>query len=236
MPTKIQIENINKKLKEYKSRYLKKNYADLDESGTRLMVNSFLTDVLGYTELEDIKTEYRIRGEYADYVIQLNRKKHFVVEVKAIQLDLCEKHLRQSVSYAANEGIDWIILTNGKQIQLYRVLFKKPIDVQEIFCFDLSDLKELKTASEFLVYLTKKSVRKDELSHFWTRFSALEPNELSKNFYSTDIIRFLRRALKKKTDLYFSESDILDSVYKIITTKMASIKPKAPIELKNKRS
>jgi len=235
MPTKIQIENLNKKLREYKKRYLKKNYADLDESGTRLMINSFLTDILGYTELQDIKTEYRIRGEYADYVIQLNRKKHFVVEVKAIQLDLCERHLRQSIAYAANEGIDWIILTNGKQIQLYRVLFKKPIDIQEVFCFDLSNLKELKIASEYLVYLTKKSVQKDELGHFWTRFSALEPNELSKNFYSIEIIRFLRRVLKKKTDLYFSEEDILDSVYKIIITKMDSTKPKVPIEIKYRK-
>jgi len=235
MPTQLQIENLSKRIREYKNRYLKKSYSELDESGTRLMINSFLADVLEYVELQDIKTEYRIRGEYADYIIQLNRKKHFVVEVKAIQLDLSEKHLRQSLAYAANEGIDWIILTNGKQLQLYKVLFKKPIDVQQIFSLDLSDLKELKTASRYLIYLTKKSVQKNELDHFWTRFSALEPSELSKSFYSIEIIRFLRRTLKKKTDLYFSENDILDSVYKIITTKINSVEPRTPIEIKCKK-
>ena len=129
MPTTHQKEQLYKSLKDYKKRYLRKKYAELDESATRLMINSLLTDVLGYTELEDIKTEYRIRGEYADYIIQLARKKHFVVEVKAVQLDLSEKHLRQSINYAANEGIDWIILTNGRQIELYKVIFGKPINI-----------------------------------------------------------------------------------------------------------
>lgn len=228
MPTQNQIKNLSTKLKEYKRKYMKKQYSDLDESATRLMINSFLTDVLGYAELEEIKTEYRIRGEYADYVIQLARKKHFVVEVKSIQLDLTEKHLRQSLNYAANEGIDWIILTNGKQIQLYKVLFEKPINSRKIFNFDISNKDDLKKKLEFLVYLTKKSVEKNELSEFWKRFEALEPIQLSKNLYDIQIVKFLKKVLKKKTDLSFNESDILDSIYKIITTKIESNKPKTP--------
>lgn len=235
MPTQNQIKNLSAKLKEYRKRYMKKQYNDLDESATRLMVNSLLTDVFGYTELDEIKTEYRIRGEYADYVIQLARKKHFVVEVKSIQLDLNDKHLRQSVNYAANEGIDWIILTNGKQIELYKVLFEKPINSRKIFDFDISNKDDFKKMSEFLVYLTKKSVEKNELSNFWTRFEALEPIQLSKNLYDTHVVKFLRKVLKKKTDLSFSEDDILDSLHKIITTKIESNKPKTPTNILGKK-
>jgi hypothetical protein len=229
MPTKIQTEQIYKKLKDYKKRYLKKSYLELDESATRLMINNLLTEVLGYVELQDIKTEYQIRGEYADYVIQLNKKKHFVVEVKAVQLDLSEKHLRQSIAYAVNEGIDWILLTNGRQVELYRVLFKKPIDVKKIFSFDLYDSNELKKASEYVTYLSKKSIMKDELNNFWARFEALEPKDLSKNLYAIEVIRFLKKTLKAKTGITFSEDDILDSVHQIITTKLESIKPKSPV-------
>jgi hypothetical protein len=122
MATEHQIKQLEKRLRDYRKKYLtRKLNLELDESATRLMVNNFLTDILGYTELEDIKTEYNIRGEYADYVVQLKRKKHFIIEVKSIQLDLNSKHLRQSTAYAANEGIDWIVLFNGKQIQLYRL-------------------------------------------------------------------------------------------------------------------
>ncbi len=225
-----------KKLNDYKKRYLREQYAELDESATRLMVNNFLIDVLGYVELEEIRTEYRIKGEYADYVIQLAKKKHFVVEVKAIQIDLTENHLRQALNYAANEGIDWVLLTNGRQIQLHKVIFAKPIDNKRIFNFNLMDLKELKKSVEFLVYLTKKAVIKNELDKFWKRFSALEPTDLSKNFYSIEIVRFLKRILKKNTGLLFGDDDILDSINKIITTKIDSIKPKMPLNIIKKKT
>lgn len=235
MPTKHQISQLDKKLKTYKKKYLRKRYADLDESATRLMINSLLTEVLGYTELEDIKTEYRIRGEYADYVIQLARKKHFVVEVKAVQLDLSEKHLRQSIAYAANEGIDWIILTNGRQIQVYKVIFSKPIDVKLLFDIDLTDRTDFKHAAEQIIYLSKKSVIKSEIDGYWHRFEALEPNNLYKNLYASEVVKFLRKVLKQKTGLYFAEEDILESVHQIILRKIESQKPKQPLSVIKKK-
>ncbi len=236
MPTQNQIKNLSDKLKKYRNRYLRRQWDDLDESATRIMVNSLLTDVLGFTELEDVKTEFRIRGEYADYVIQLARKKHFIVEVKSIQLDLSEKHLRQSVNYAANEGIDWILLTNGKQIELYRVLFEKPISSRKIFDLDISSNDDLKLIPEFLVYLTKKSILKNELDDFWKRFEALEPTQLSKNLYAIEVVKFLKKLLKKKTGLYFNDDDVLDSLYRIITTKIESVKPKTPLQVLHKKN
>ena len=56
-------------IKDYKKRYLTKTLSDLDESGTRIMINTFLTSILGYQELEEIKTEYMIKGTYADYIV-----------------------------------------------------------------------------------------------------------------------------------------------------------------------
>jgi len=235
MASQLQKDQLYKRLKEYKNRFLQKRYAELDESATRLMINSLLTEVLGYKELEDIKTEYRIRTEYADYVIQLARKKHFVVKVKAVQLDLTDKHLRQSTNYAANEGIDWIILTNGREIHLYKVLFRKPIDVKKVFSYNLADPKELKTAVDFLVYLTKKSVLKNELNQFWLRFEALEPSNLCRNLYACEVVRFLRRTLKAKTGLWFNEDDILDSIHQIVVTKINSVKPRAPLDVSKKK-
>src|ERR1700742_440601 len=110
-------------LKAYKKKFLDKNLTELDESGTRLMINSFLSDVLGYLPIEEIKTEYMIKGTYADYVIQINGVQHFLVEVKALSLQLSEKHLRQTINYGANEGVEWALLTNGRQFDFYKILF-----------------------------------------------------------------------------------------------------------------
>ena len=51
-------KKINEALKKYSKKYLHGRLTELDESGTRLMINEFLTDVLGYAPIEEIKTEY----------------------------------------------------------------------------------------------------------------------------------------------------------------------------------
>lgn len=181
---------------------------------------------MGYVELDDIKTEYNIRGEYADYVIQLARKKHFVIEVKSIQIDLNDRHLRQSMSYAANEGIDWILLFNGKQIQLYRVIFGKPISNHKVFDFDLSDLSSMKIASENLVHLTKPSVAKGEMELYWKRFDALSPASLVKTIYTADVIKSIRLKLKKNSGINFDQQDVLDAVHELVTNSCEAVKPK----------
>ena len=227
MATEHQIKQLEKRLREYRKKYLtNKQNLELDESATRLMVNYFLTDVLSYVELDDIKTEYNIRGEYADYVIQLARKKHFIIEVKSIQLDLNERHLRQSTSYAANEGIDWILLFNGKQIQLYRVLFGKPISVHPVLDLDLSDLSSMKVASEHLIYLCKPAVVKNELETYWKRFDALSPYSLAKNIYSLEVIGAVRRKLRQTSGISFSNEDIVDAIDVLICEEQKISKPK----------
>jgi len=225
MATELQQKQLLSKLKQYKRKYLVKKYEDLDESATRLMINSFLTEVLGYQELEEIKTEYAIRGTYADYVIQLGRKKHIVVEVKGIEIDLSENHLRQALGYAANEGIDWILLTNGRQFELYKVIFKKPIECKKVLSADLLGADDIKKTLDFFWFITKKSITRGDLEKFWTQFQAMEPTNLAKYLYSVEIVRFLKRALKRDAKLLFPEEDIFDSIHKIIITKIESCKP-----------
>jgi len=198
MATDNQMHDLKTKLATYKRKYLRKEFSKANEAATRIMVNSLLTDILGYTELEEIKTEYRIRHEYADYVIQLKRKKHFVVEVKSIDLDINERHLNQSLAYAANEGIDWIVLTNGRQIYLYRVNFGKPVTTTLIYKVDLLDNEDFKKAPGFLCHLTKNAVSKGDLEGFYKRTNALAEDHLAKLLYSEDIVKRLTQRPKSR--------------------------------------
>ena len=52
-------------VKSYSKKFLNSKVTELDESGTRLMINSFLTEVLNFLPLDEVKTEYMIRGTYA---------------------------------------------------------------------------------------------------------------------------------------------------------------------------
>jgi hypothetical protein len=219
MATELQIKGLTKNLREYRHRYLLKDLKGLDESATRILVNNFLTGVLGYEELVDVKTEYEIKGAYADYIVQLKRNKVFVVEVKSINVNLNEGHIRQAVGYAANEGIDWAILTNGRQIELYRIIFAKPINVVKLFSFNLDDIKQLAAAAKQLVFLTKHSVLKKELEVHWKRTTALSPESLAKELYSEEVAKLLRRCLKKDTKISFSIDDILVALQLVILEK-----------------
>ena len=233
MATEKQLQALKNRLKVYKRKYLKKQFADLGEAATRIMTNSFLTEVLGYQELIEIKTEYRIKSEYADYVIQLKRKKHFVVEVKSIEIDISEKHLRQSLSYAANEGIDWILLLNGREIQFYRVNFGKPISTTLIYKLNLMDSDDLKKAPDLLWNLTKVAVERGELETFWKRTNALNPVNLAKLLYSEEVVKRLRNDLKDQTGIYFQIEDVAASLEQIIAEKVHFPKPRLRVKKKN---
>ncbi len=230
MATEKQLQNLRESLKNYKKKYLRKEFANLDESATRIMTNNFLTEILGYQELEEIKTEYRIRSEYADYVIQLKRKKHFVVEVKSIDIDISDKHLRQSLSYAANEGIDWILLLNGREVQLYRVNFGKPITTTLIFTLDLMNSDDMKKSPELIWNLTKRAVERGELETFWKRTNALDPASLARLLYSEKVVKRLRNDLKEQTGIYFQMEDVAESLCQVITQAIDFPKPRLKVK------
>lgn len=228
MATTHQRELLEKNLRDYRKKWLGKSKGkSLNEADTRICVNDFLTDVLGYQMHEEIKTEYAIRGQYADYVIQLKRKKQFVVEVKAMEIDLNAKHLLQATHYAADEGIDWVMLTNGMNIELHRVIFSKPVSDVRIFKFDLSDLSQIERASDALVNLTKRAVEKGELEEYWKRFDALSPLKLVKTMYTEEIMGAIRRKIKKDSGMNFDQADVLNAVHELVTcAHMDVVKPK----------
>jgi hypothetical protein len=62
MLTPAKQSNMLLALKSYKKKFPDRDLIELDESGTRLMINSFLSDVLGYLLMEEIGTEYMIKG------------------------------------------------------------------------------------------------------------------------------------------------------------------------------
>nr|DAP05179.1 MAG TPA: type I restriction enzyme R protein [Caudoviricetes sp.]DAR37428.1 MAG TPA: type I restriction enzyme R protein [Caudoviricetes sp.] len=217
MVTVNQEKACEKLLREYRKQYLtKKENLNADESTARLMVNSLLNTVLGYTLIDEIKTEHMIRGTYADYVIQLNKKIHFIVEVKATSIDLNERHLKQAVDYAANEGVDWVILTNGRSIELYRVIFEKPIRSQRIFSYDLTNLSTIRTASRHLAYLTKRAILKGELDVYWRRFDALTDDNIRKAVLSPEVVKALRLQIKRKSNINFSDNEVAKALGRLL--------------------
>jgi len=216
-------------LKDYKKRYLTKNIGDLDESGTRIMINTFLTSILGYQELEEIKTEFMIKGTYADYMVQIDGKRHFLVEVKAFGLELSDKHLRQAINYGANEGIEWALLTNGRQFQFYKILFEKPISERFVFEVDFTaEGFNMKEAHEELTFFHRDAVLKNSLTNLWSRYTALDPVGIAGLLFSAHVVTFLKKELKAKHDTKFEDNEIMEALTEVVCNEIPFEKLKIP--------
>jgi len=217
MPTEYQVKQIEKLLREYRKTQLARlDKQEQNEARARMMVDQLITRVLGYDINQDVTTEQRINEKYADYVIKLGRKQYFVVEAKSIGIEINHKHLDQARKYALDEGIDWIILTNGWSLQLYRVVRKKQIQTVKLFECDFTDLKTIKNSAENIVYLSKKSIQKDELNQYWKKCDTLSNENIAKMIQSQDVIATLRRQLKRNTGIYFADEDISKAVMRIL--------------------
>ena len=219
-------------LKSYNKKFLNSKRVELDESGTRLMINSFLTDVLGFTAIDEVKTEYMIRGTYADYVIQTKGIRHFLVEVKSLSLSLSDKHLRQAINYGANEGIEWALLTNGKRFDLYKILFQKPIESRLVFSYDLCESKNLRNCMDVIQFIHKDAILNKGLDKLWQKTIALDPKNVSGLLYAKPIVGFIKRTLNKKYRTKFADEEIQHALNRLIKEEidLEEIKP-----MKNKK-
>jgi predicted type IV restriction endonuclease len=69
--------------------------------------------VLGYDKYQHVTSESAIRGTFVDLAVIVDNKNRFFIEVKAINTELKDTHVKQAIDYAANAGVDWVVLTNG---------------------------------------------------------------------------------------------------------------------------
>lgn len=67
---------------------------DANEGDTRLLVTDMLCDGFGFDKYAELTTEYRVKGEFADYGIRLDKDLIAFLEVKRVATKLAAKHLR----------------------------------------------------------------------------------------------------------------------------------------------
>lgn len=190
-------ERVAKGIRKFKSVAQKARANGAKESDTRMIVSSIVSDALGWDAFDNLTGEFRIKGSFADFVIRKEGKHFVIIEVKAIGSKLNDNHLYQAVSYAASEGVEWVILTNGAEWRLYRVLFNKPVEHELVFEVSLLDEEmKPKDKTDLLYLLTPEAQRKDELEVFYQRKRALSSNNIAKLLLSESVLSKLRAEIK----------------------------------------
>ena len=187
---------------------------DFKEADTRKIVSDILCEYLGWDRFDNVTAEQMIGSRFADYVVRTSDEEVFVVEVKQIGLKLKETHLNQARQYAVDEGIDWIILTNGDDWQVYRTKLEGKIPVTKlVFRVTISD-KETAPAqkTELLYLLSEEAHRKNEIDDYYQRRIALSGENLADHIISTEVINKLRVAIKNTTGQNLKNSEIAEAL------------------------
>jgi hypothetical protein len=171
---------------------------DDGEGDTVIIVTDVLAEVFGYDKYNELTAEFAIRGTYCDLAIKLDGAVQALVEVKAIGSELKEAHVKQAVDYAANQGVDWVILTNAAIWRVYRVLFTKPIEQDLVIEVNICALNP-KTDSdlEALYLLTKEGWAKSALGDFHSQKQALSRFFLGAMVLSDAVVEVIRRELRR---------------------------------------
>lgn len=172
---------------------------DANEGDTRLFITDFLCDGLGYDKYEDLTTEYMVKGEFADYGIRMDKQLVAFVEVKRCTTKLTAKHLRQVEMYAVNEGVEWLILTNGAHWQVYHLSAGLPVAIDLAIDADLSADATVAAKAHELFYLTKESLKRRQIDELWELRAATSPKSLTLALLSEPVADALRKELRRNT-------------------------------------
>lgn len=188
---------------------------DVNESDTVSIIKDVLAEMLGYDKYLEITSEFAIRGTFCDVAIKVDEKIEFLLEAKAIGLELKEYHLRQALDYGANHGIQWVVLSNGEIWSIYKIRFEKPIGYDFVCSINLLELDpKNEQDKEKIFILCKEGIVKDAREEYFEKKQSVNRFILSELLLSDDVLSLVRRLLKKMSDGISVNNDDIQKVLK----------------------
>ena len=142
-----------------------------NETRTRQVLVDPLLRALGWNveDPDQVELEYDIRGKRADYALVVNSKPVAVIEAKRLGLPLVDDNTLQVMNYANTAGIDYMVVTNGNEWNMYSVFERGTIEDRVIMQLKMEQL------SSHINALQSLSMWRTNLSSGSTTTSANEP-------------------------------------------------------------
>lgn len=197
------------------------------EDDARIIINDILGDVLGYDKYNDLKTEYKDRNGRLDYVVKLSEGPHakkkdkfdFVIEAKAACIELKGDHINQTLAYCLTASIDYFILTNARDWQLYKVTkSKNKSDAQLIWDINLNDGSDIDSLVDEMYVLSKHAYLDGKWDFVSDHSKATDSADIMAIVYSDKFIKTICRSIKELHDVKVVDDVIkevlMDKVFK----------------------
>ena len=212
VPSKV-ADRLVKGMKRFQPILANAKSRDDGEADTVMIVTDMLAEVFGYDKYSEVTAEYSIRGTYCDLATKIEGQLQALIEVKAVGLELKDAHVKQAVDYAANQGVDWVVLTNGLCWRVYKVTFTKPIDHELVIEIDFCSLDPRNKAHLEQLYLwCKEGWIKSVLGDYHTQKQALSRFFLGAMVLSEPVLEVIRRELRRVSPDVRIETDQIKHV------------------------
>lgn len=171
-----------------------------------------------------------------DFAIKLTPTQvSMVVELKRVNIDLSQTHLKQATRYAIDIGCEWVLLTNGRQWDLYHVEFGQPPEIRLIKAWNLLQ-DEIADLAESFELISFRSIKKGVLDSLWEKQSALTPQVLLAQILSEDSIRLLKNAIRKEAGVSLHPEDIVAAIRKLLNDQAGALMDQMKISLPERKA
>lgn len=228
--------DVKKQLQQYIQIFQDGRQRGINEADTVMYLVKFFTDVLGYDLFSEITKEFQIRERYCDIAVKIDGQVKFLVEAKAIPLNLSDRHIEQAENYAARSGIPWVVLTNGITWRLYHLTFDQGgIEHDLAFEVNLTPETDLEELWECLGLLARESLAGEALAEFWEQKKALCPDSLVRALFTEEVINAIRRELRRKSEVKLEMSDVASSLRRLMNPEVLTENIKVRKARKKKR-
>lgn len=191
-------ERITAGLKKFQPILAAAKTRDINESDTVVIVTDMLQEIFGYDKYSEITSEHMIRGTFCDLAVKLDGAVQFLIEVKAIGLELKDQFVKQAIDYASNKGVEWVALTNGIEWRVFRVTFAKPIDFEVVVDLDFATLNHRSDDDiDLLGLLSKEGWQKARIGDYYHQRQALSRFTLGALIVSDPVLEVIRREIRR---------------------------------------
>lgn len=210
---------------------------DVGESDTVTIVVDMLADVFGYDKYSEITSEHAIKGTFCDLATKIDGALQMLIEVKAIGLELKEPHVYQAINYAANQGVEWVVLTNAVTWRVYKVTFGKPIGQELVIDIDFCGLNPKSAKDIELLYLfCKEGWIKSALGEYHGYKQTLNRFFLGAMVLSEAVLDSIRKELKRISPDVRTTNDEIRSILESEVIKREVVEGEKADEAKKKIS
>lgn len=124
------------------------------EENVKIKIVIPLLNLLGYGTQQDMDFEHHVQNKKADIALLFDNKPKLLVETKDLDEQL-DNHVGQGLNYAYLRGIEWVMLTNGLGIRIYKSFIPGISNPKDRLLFETT-LQKLPDSFDSLLQLVSK--------------------------------------------------------------------------------